>query len=98
MANQFIQGAKNALIKAKKKVVDVASDVGSMVARGKADAAEANASESVNARKTVRAAKGVQDEGNYEDPLFRARATVAAQDVDVKQKQKEAMKKAIKPK
>jgi hypothetical protein len=63
--------------KAKHKVIDVTSDAISFPARRKANKEIAKSTQNVNDIKMVRKAKGVQDGGDYRDPLFRARANVS---------------------
>lgn len=63
--------------KAKAKVIDVTSDILSAPARAKAANQMKKADADVQDIKFVREAKGVQDGGDYRDPLFRARANVS---------------------
>jgi hypothetical protein len=59
------------------KIKEVVSDALSAPARSKAKKAMTKASNDVADIKLVREAKGTQDNGDYKDPLFRARANVA---------------------
>lgn len=71
----LVYGAKKAFNKA----VDVTSNILSAPARMKADASIRKSNQLLEDVQTVRKAKGVQDKGDYRDPLFRARANVNAQ-------------------
>lgn len=61
---------------AKKKVVDVASDMMTAPQRMAMEANKRNVDTTIAARQMVRSAKGTPDSGDYTDPLFRARSRV----------------------
>jgi hypothetical protein len=64
--------------KAKKKIIDVASDMMSAPARIKAEAAKKKADQDVADIKLVRETKNVDtSDKDYRDPVFRARANVS---------------------
>lgn len=69
---------KDTVKKVINKITDTTSDVLSVPARAKADAANKKADADVADIKLVRKTKGVDTSGSdYKDPIFRARANVS---------------------
>ncbi len=81
---------KQTIIKAKNKVTGAASTViaNTVFGGNKAKKEIKNANRVVADAKTVRAYKGKPDEGNYTDPLFRARVNNTQDKLDAVEKAK----------
>lgn len=69
---------KKAIKKVGAKITDVASDMMSAPRRMMEENKQMDADMKRKALLTARNMKGAMDEGDYKDPLFRARATAAA--------------------
>ena len=70
------------------KVIEGVSDAMSIIPRMKAARAMKQADQDVADIKMVREMKGLEDKGDYRDPLFRARANVAAMEAKAKLEKK----------
>jgi len=84
---------KDTIKKVAAKVVDVTSDAISAPARMKANSQIKESTRQFNDAKMVNDYKGKPDEGNYTDPLFRARVNVQNDRFDREQKAAKEMKK-----